>query len=63
MRRLAVLLAIVVSLVVAGPWAPDAQDKPRHGGVLNWFVYGDPGRLDIHLESPLSVQQAIAGIH
>ena len=40
-----------------------AQDKPRYGGVLNWFDYGDPGRLDVHAESPLVVQQATAGVY
>jgi ABC-type oligopeptide transport system substrate-binding subunit len=40
-----------------------AQEKPRMGGVLNWFDYGDPGRLDVHAESPLVVQQATAGIY
>ena len=39
------------------------QDKPRYGGVLNWFDYGDPGRLDVHAESPLVVQQATAGVY
>jgi peptide/nickel transport system substrate-binding protein len=37
-----------------------AQER---GGVLTWFDYGDPGRLDIHGESPLSVQQATAGVY
>jgi peptide/nickel transport system substrate-binding protein len=55
-------LAIVVLLLVsAGTGA--AQDKPRYGGVLNWFDYGDPGRLDVHAESPLVVQQATAGVY
>src|SRR5262249_15446023 len=44
-----------------GAGAP-AQETPRYGGVLNWFDYGDPGRLDVHAESPLVVQQATAGI-
>jgi peptide/nickel transport system substrate-binding protein len=59
--RLAALLTIVA---LAGPGAGDAlaQDKPRYGGILNWFDYGDPGRLDVHAESPLVVQQATAGI-
>ena len=43
--------------------ARSAQDKPRTGGILNWFDYGDPGRLDVHAESPLVVQQATAGIY
>ena len=39
------------------------QDKPRYGGVLNWFDYGDPNRLDVHAESPLVVQQATSGVN
>jgi peptide/nickel transport system substrate-binding protein len=61
MRRLPVLIAILTALALVSGAA--AQEKPRSGGVLNWYVYGDPGRLDIHLESPLSVQQALAGIY
>jgi peptide/nickel transport system substrate-binding protein len=58
------MLALLVSAAVltAVPVAL-AQDKPRYGGILNWYVYGDPGRLDIHAESPLSVQQVVAGIY
>ena len=40
-----------------------AQEKPRTGGILTWFDYGDPGRLDVHAESPLVVQQATAGVY
>ena len=40
-----------------------AQDTPRYGGILNWFDYGDPARLDVHAESPLVVQQATAGVY
>ena len=60
MRRLSVPIAILTTLALAS--GAGAQDKPRSGGILNWYVYGDPGRLDVHLESPLSVQQALAGI-
>jgi peptide/nickel transport system substrate-binding protein len=49
------LMALATALAVA-------QDRPRSGGILNWYVYADPGRLDIHAESPLSVQQATAGV-
>lgn len=35
----------------------------RRGGIVNWFVYGDPARLDVHTETPLAVQQATAGIY
>jgi peptide/nickel transport system substrate-binding protein len=61
-RRL-VSLSLATLLALAGALPATAQDRPRHGGVLNWYVYGDPGRLDIHTESPLSVQQAVAGIY
>ena len=61
-RTVAIALALGwLTLVVGGDAV--AQEKPRSGGILNWYVYGDPGRLDIHTESPLVVQQAIAGIH
>jgi peptide/nickel transport system substrate-binding protein len=56
-----VLAALLVAAIGgAGVWA---QDKPRTGGILNWFDYGDPGRLDVHAESPLVVQQATAGVY
>ena len=35
----------------------------QRGGIVNWFVYADPGRLDVHTESPLGVQQATAGVY
>ena len=57
------LLVSFVALLMLGGTPAQAQDKPRPGGILNWYVYGDPGRLDIHAESPLSVQQAVAGIY
>ena len=31
--------------------------------MLTWLEYADPGRLDIHSESPLSVLQAVAGVY
>ncbi|MEE9276553.1 MAG: ABC transporter substrate-binding protein, partial [bacterium] len=40
-----------------------ASAAPKRGGVVNWFIYGDPTRLDVHAESPLSVQQAVAGVY
>ena len=57
--RIPVFLTILVLVAVT---AVVAQEKPRYGGILNWYIYGDPGRLDIHAESPLSVQQAVAGV-
>jgi peptide/nickel transport system substrate-binding protein len=64
MRRSSVL-SIGVMLLLAmggGILGAGAQEKPRPGGILAWFDYGDPGRLDVHAESPLVVQQATAGI-
>lgn len=54
---LALVPVTVLALSAANPAA--AQQK---GGIANWFVYADPGRLDVHTESPLGVQQATAGI-
>jgi len=58
------LAALVVVAVIAalGVTGAAAQDKPRYGGIVTWFDYGDPARLDVHAESPLVVQQATAGI-
>ena len=62
--KTSVFTAIVVVLLVAAAGVGFAQqEKPRYGGVLNWFDYGDPARLDVHAESPLVVQQATAGIY
>ena len=57
------VLTLFLALLLAGvvPSGASAQEKPRYGGILNWYDYADPGRLDIHTEGPLSVQQAIAG--
>jgi peptide/nickel transport system substrate-binding protein len=69
MTRSWILRAITVFALGAGValWAVgapvEAQERPRHGGILTWFDYGDPGRLDVHAESPLVVQQATAGIY
>jgi peptide/nickel transport system substrate-binding protein len=56
-------LALLGPVGTLGPGASaEAQEKPRSGGILTWFDYGDPGRLDVHAESPLVVQQATAGV-
>ena len=60
-RFVRLVLAAVVLLGFAATGL--AQEKPRYGGILNWFDYGDPGRLDVHAESPLVVQQATAGVY
>jgi peptide/nickel transport system substrate-binding protein len=49
-------LFITLSPAIAG-------EQPRPGGIFNWLLYADPARLDVHTESPLSVQQAVAGIY
>jgi ABC-type transport system substrate-binding protein len=64
MRTTRALTAVLTILALAAAGANAvAQEKPRSGGILNWFDYGDPVRLDIHAESPLVVQQATAGIY
>ncbi len=60
-RSVRSVLAIALALAVTAAGAA-AQEKPRYGGILTWFDYGDPGRLDVHAESPLVVQQATAGV-
>jgi peptide/nickel transport system substrate-binding protein len=60
-RGVSICLAVVL-FFTAGALTAVAQEKPRYGGILTWFDYGDPGRLDVHAESPLVVQQATAGI-
>lgn len=57
--RMAVCLVMVLSMVVS---VAVAQDEPKRGGVLLWWDYADPARLDIHTESGLAVSQAVAGI-
>ncbi|MCZ6473033.1 MAG: ABC transporter substrate-binding protein [SAR324 cluster bacterium] len=51
--------ALLVAVLAFG--APASAQK--RGGILNWFIYADPARLDIHTESPLAVQQATAGVY
>ncbi|MBI4270712.1 MAG: ABC transporter substrate-binding protein [Candidatus Rokubacteria bacterium] len=60
-RSLAWLLAVAL-VATLGAAGAVAQDTPRPGGVVTWFDYGDPARLDVHAESPLVVQQATAGV-
>ena len=60
--RITRIVSLVLVALLIGTGA-SAQDKPRQGGILTWFDYGDPGRLDVHAESPLVVQQATAGIY
>jgi len=52
--------ALAAALALALPaWAAE----PRRGGVVNWFNYADPTRLDVHAESALTHQQATAGVY
>ena len=60
-KALRILAGLALIAALAAP-AAQAQGTPRPGGILTWFDYGDPGRLDDHAESPLVVQQATAGI-
>ena len=55
-------VAVIVATLTLAVSA-SAQEKPRQGGILNWYIYADPGRLDVHAESPLSVVQAVAGVY
>ncbi len=61
-RATAVIAGLLLLAALGAPGAM-GQEKPRMGGVLTWFDYGDPGRLDVHAESPLVVQQATAGVY
>lgn len=49
-------LLVTLSAAMAGA-------QPQRGGTFNWLLYADPARLDVHTESPLSVQQAVAGVY
>lgn len=58
-NKLLLVLLLMLAAVVAGATSASAQ---KRGGILNWFVYGDPARLSFITESPLAVQQVTAGI-
>jgi hypothetical protein len=58
MRTLRGGVWLSVLLVLCGTAGQaSAQEQSRSGGVLTWREYADPGRLDFHSESPLSVLQ------
>jgi peptide/nickel transport system substrate-binding protein len=59
--RVAPVIAAIIMLITVRYAL--AAEQPRYGGVLTWLEYADPGRLDFHTESPLSVSQAVAGIY
>lgn len=62
-KRSYLVVLIVLVVILGGVGHTLAEEKPRRGGVLTWLEYADPGRLDLHSESPLSVLQAVAGIY
>ncbi len=62
MLRRRILIALTGALVLALA-APASQSyAQKRGGVLNWFAYGDPARLDVFVENALISQQAVAGV-
>ena len=50
-------------LLFAAVWAAVPAVAQKRGGVVNWFVYADPSRLDLFTETPLAVQQVTAGVY
>jgi peptide/nickel transport system substrate-binding protein len=62
MRRKGVVLTLVLVCALVSSVRVTAEE-PQRGGIVTWFDYGDPARLDVHTESPLVVQQAVAGIY
>jgi len=63
MKSRIVTIAVVALLIGVSAASFAQPETPRYGGILNWFDYGDPARLDVHAESPLVVQQATAGVY
>jgi peptide/nickel transport system substrate-binding protein len=62
-RLVARTLATITLGILVTLSAAMAGEQPRRGGTFNWLLYADPARLDVHTESPLSVQQAVAGVY
>lgn len=64
MIRNAIVVSVAImlgaTLTLATGTTALAQDR---GGIVNWFIYADPARFDIHTETPLGVQQATAGVY
>lgn len=58
-------LILLMAIMMAGAMAFTSGSAlaQRRGGIINWFIYADPARLDIHTETPIAVQQATAGIY
>jgi peptide/nickel transport system substrate-binding protein len=61
MRITRIVSLVLVALLIAP--RPRRRTSPGRAGFLTWSTTGDPGRLDVHAESPLVVQQATAGIY
>ena len=62
LRTKALSAFALVSVALLAASATTTAVAQQKGGIVNWFVYADPGRLDVHTETPLGVQQATAGI-
>jgi len=43
-------------------WGPSPAPAQQRGGIVNWFNYGDPGRLNVFNVAALGQQQAVAGV-
>ncbi len=61
LKKSVLILSAVLLACLLGASTPALAQK--RGGTVNWFVYADPARLDIHTETPLGVQQVTAGIY
>jgi peptide/nickel transport system substrate-binding protein len=62
-KRFCGIVMSFVLLLALGLGSAQGQGTPKRGGVMQWFDYADPARLDLHTESPLGVSQAIVGIY
>ncbi|MEE8436036.1 MAG: ABC transporter substrate-binding protein [bacterium] len=58
-------LILLMAVMMAGAMAFTAGSAlaQKRGGIVNYFAYADPARLDIFTETPLVVQQVTAGIY
>ena len=53
-------------VLLVGLWTAPlalAQDKPRHGGILNVALAADPPSLDMHQEQTFAVAQPLGPIY
>ncbi len=58
-----VIILSLVALWTLGIESVWGEDTPKRGGILNWFNYADPARLDLHTETPLAVSQSVVGLY